>query len=187
MGALSTTGFSSQTQTAALLIWVMTHEIISSKRSEANDYFLLIDWNPIIFLMLSIYRKLCPSDTKKNDIYIPQSRVMLSTFHWDKPNHVATQSALFSPPSLPLAPLCAPVHVLHLFCFCYGSSSVGSAHPTPVFSPLSATCMQWASSAAVLVKARTVYVGDSVWEYKGLVLLRQLGTATAKMRAACCN
>lgn len=52
---------------AALLIWVMTHEIISSKRSVANDYFLFIDWDPTIFLMLSVSRKLCPGDiVKKN-------------------------------------------------------------------------------------------------------------------------
>lgn len=122
---LSTTGFSSQAQTAALLIWVMTHEIISSKRSVANDYFLLIDWNPIIFLMLLVSRKLCPSGTKKN---YTESQIggMLNTFHWDKPNCLATQNIILSLSILSLAPTCALIHLFHLFRFCCGRSSVRS-------------------------------------------------------------
>lgn len=174
MWALSTTGFSSQTQTAALLIWVMTHEIISSKRSVANDYFLLIDWNPIIFLMLSVCRKLCPSDTTKNNtyiyIYVSQTRVMLSIFHWDKPNHVATQSALLSLPSLPFSPLCAPVHILHLFLFCL--VAVQSAVLTSVLSfPL---CQQLTCSEPVLQQ--------SWWKQRPSVL----GIVDGKTKAYCC-
>lgn len=117
-GTLSTTGFSSQTQTAALLIWVMTHKIISSKRSVVNDYFFFIDQNPIIFSMQSVSRKMCPSDVvKKTNPKVEgcwRSSTETDQTIWQRKHPLLT----FIP--APYTTLLSSMHFPPLFCFSYG-------------------------------------------------------------------